>query len=71
MRRSLFGLTLLACVLLGSSRPDRTWFTEVTEKLGLQGARPLRIAVADVNGDNYPDLLFVSRANQAQLLRAV
>jgi enediyne biosynthesis protein E4 len=45
----------------------KSWLTEQATQLGLGSAQPFRILVADVNGDGYPDLLFLTSTAGAQL----
>ncbi len=60
MSRSAWFFLLLA-VLAGSpaaeANPPKPYFTDVTDEVGLGGVPVFRIAVADVNGDGYEDLL--------------
>lgn len=38
---------------------DRTWFSEATQELQLLDSTASRMNVADINGDEYPDLIVV------------
>ncbi len=54
---------LLFCILLPfnsiySQKPDKTWLVDVTQAVGLQDVKGSRIWIADINNDNYPDLLW-------------
>ncbi|KYK29911.1 MAG: hypothetical protein AYK19_19025 [Theionarchaea archaeon DG-70-1] len=43
------------------------WFSDVTDEVGLEGVCAFRISIADVNGDDYPDLLIHRRGNERGL----
>lgn len=43
-----------------SEEPTPDWLEDITFDAGLRGAEGSRIVIADVNGDNYPDLLWGS-----------
>lgn len=43
---------------LQAGEPDATWFKDVTFESGLTGVHSSRIWIADIDGDNYPDLAF-------------
>ena len=64
MRRPLvIGACLwLTLAALNAQAQDTSWFTEVGTDLGLETASPFRILVVDVNGDDYPDLVFIAAA---------
>ena len=51
--------TLLAGILVSVqlNAQDPTWFTDVSETTGIEQALGSRVWIADVNGDDYPDLL--------------
>jgi len=51
----IFGFAL--CFTCNSYAQDNTWFSDVTTKIGLTGLTGSRLYVADVNGDDYPDLV--------------
>ena len=56
-------LVLFTLALLISSQPnaqDSTWFEDVTSQVGLSGVRGNCIYVADVNNDDYPDLITIT-----------
>lgn len=64
---SLFGVA----VLLGSSNELKAqkanWFKEVTNEVGLESTVGRRLYFADVNGDDYPDLLLHDNTGRSQL----
>jgi hypothetical protein len=37
--------------------PPTPYFTNVTDEVGLTGVTGFRVSIADVNGDDYPDLI--------------
>ena len=43
-------------VLVSLSGVNAAQFVEVTEELGLSESQSMRLAVADINGDDYPDI---------------
>lgn len=50
-------LTILSICTLDTFAQDKTWFKDITEKVGLRTARSGQISSCDINGDDYPDLL--------------
>ncbi len=40
---------------------DNTWFNDVTDEVGLRNCRGSRVFSVDVNGDNFPDLLYTGK----------
>ncbi|MBM2814877.1 MAG: UnbV protein [Ignavibacteria bacterium] len=54
---SIFAL-LLILFATHSNAQDKTWLTNITKESGLDSARGSRIWLADINGDNYPELLW-------------
>jgi hypothetical protein len=56
----MFGVLIVSMIICVSSLicQDSSWLEDVTMKVGLDNAHGARIVHADVNGDNYPDLLF-------------
>ncbi len=41
-----------------SEEPNTSWITDISKEAGLEVARGSRINLVDINGDNYPDLLW-------------
>ena len=59
--KKIFTLFLTVGLVISCSysyAQDATWFKIITKEVGLDSARGTRIMVADVNGDNYPDLIW-------------
>ncbi|MFC2130479.1 choice-of-anchor D domain-containing protein [Bacteroidota bacterium] len=56
MKKYIF---LLVCVFFvyNSSSQESNWFTDITIEAGLEGLRTTYVQAADVNGDDYPDIL--------------
>lgn len=50
---------------VAAAEPDEPAFTEVTEEVGLSGVPVFRIAVADVDGDGYEDILIHTQPDPA------
>lgn len=58
MYRFYFAVFTILCVsAIHSFAQDKTWFKDITEKVGLRSARSGQISSCDINGDDYPDLL--------------
>lgn len=53
----LFVASLFVALAAESTAQDTTWFANATAKAGLTGVKGFRINIADIDGDNYPDLL--------------
>jgi hypothetical protein len=59
-----FQIVLLLVLTTGSLySQDNTWLTDVTEDLGLSGQAGSRVFCVDVNGDDFPDLLFTGASS--------
>lgn len=59
-RRLLFFLFGLHCLWFGNANAqDGSWFSESTQELQLLDSTASRMNVADINGDEYPDLIIV------------
>ncbi len=65
MKISLLNITavvnfLLIAIITGSysQEPDNTWIKDITHDAGLTEAKGSRIQLVDVNGDDYPDLMW-------------
>jgi len=53
-------INTLICFILSFSctyAQDTTWFKDITKQVGLTGVKATYVQSADINGDNYPDLL--------------
>jgi len=60
LSRSVRGFSAAVALVVGTTavaNPPKPYFTDVTAEVGLSGQPVFRIAVADVNGDGYEDLL--------------
>ncbi len=55
---TIFILFVFYINLAISEEPNPSWITDITKEVGLESARGSRIALYDINGDNYPDLLW-------------
>lgn len=51
-------LLLASSIKLFAGEPDATWVTDITHEVGLDSALGSRIWLADINGDDYPDLVW-------------
>lgn len=58
LRRSWVLVVLFICFYQFGLTQDSKWLKVVTNEVGLDDAHGSRILHADVNGDNYPDLLW-------------
>ncbi|MCB9233894.1 MAG: VCBS repeat-containing protein [Bacteroidia bacterium] len=63
---TLFTLLLLTMVLPAQ---NATWFTDITDSVGMDSAIAMRIHATDLNNDDYPDLVLVENYNQRDLIR--
>lgn len=55
----IFSITIILSIIPAKSEePNSSWLTDITYSVGLNSARGSRIALYDINGDNYPDLLW-------------
>ncbi len=50
--------TLCLAFIITSSTFSQTWFNEISDEAGLSETKGFRVWLADVNGDDYPDLLW-------------
>ena len=60
MKSSCFTLMLAFFISNLIFAQDPTWFEDVTSEVGLSGVRGNCIYVADVNNDDYPDLITIT-----------
>ena len=53
-------LSILFIIIILSSTQlfSQTWFNKISDEAGLKEAKGFRVWLADVNGDDYPDLLW-------------
>ncbi|RMF74134.1 MAG: CRTAC1 family protein [Acidobacteria bacterium] len=58
-------LVLLLSSAAGRAQTGPPWFTEITDQVGLTGVEAFRIAVGDLDGDGYPDLLIHTEPDHA------
>lgn len=50
--------TLFLAFIITSSSYSQPWFNKISDEAGLAEAKGFRVWLADVNGDDYPDLLW-------------
>jgi hypothetical protein len=60
-------LAIICVVILPGRTVMAQYFTDVTDDVDLTGVYAFRISIADVNGDDYPDLLIHRRGNERGL----
>lgn len=51
-------ILFVAIILSSTELFSQAWFNEISDEAGLTEAKGFRVWLADVNGDNYPDLLW-------------
>lgn len=65
IRNGLTFLTVLVCPLFVHAQ-DKSWISDVTNEIGLNGVKGARVNMVDINNDNYPDF-FVQEELGAKL----
>jgi len=64
-KKYLLLITILGLFLWNNSSyaQDTTWFKNVTNQVGISGVKSFYLMVADINNDDYPDLLSIWSGN--------
>lgn len=50
--------TILIALILSPNLYSQQWFNNITEEVGISGAKGFRVWVTDINNDDYPDLVW-------------